>query len=483
MTQSNTDKETRHAERPVDVDVRAHLGIRFAEIEHRFAPPTPTKDSVPRGLGYGPSPMQLPSPWLPQDLQFSEDCLNLNVWAPNAGTNHPVAVWLYGGGFEGGSNAVPQTNGSVLAAKGPMVVVSLNYRVGALGFSYLADKGGSLRHATNLGVQDVIAGLQWIKDNIHTFGGDPSKVTVLGESAGGFIAAALAAAPSAKGLFQRLALFSGAASRLVPVDQAKQQTEILLGALNISGKHDDLLQRPAQEILAAQQSFIAKDIGARNGAVPQALGVVLDAGEPHAVLQKHPLEAFRSGELADIPLLVSSTQDEITSFRNFDKAAFDPASGNALHREMKDWGIPADRIPSLYNHYSEKESESPGTAKERMLTDWIYRLPAARLVQAQAMAGGSAHLAAVSRVDAKPAGHGCDVNAIFGIPAPSETAAEAARRSSITEAVVAFVTTGEPGWPAATTSDLHAFSFGDQGLDATADYSLLLELWDGISRP
>src|SRR6476469_8940403 len=108
MTQSNPDKETRHAGSPVNVDVRAHLGIRFAEIEHRFAPPTPTKDSA-RGPGYGPSPMQLPSPWLPQDLQFSEDCLNLNVWAPNAGTNHPVAVWLYGGGFEGGSNAVPQT--------------------------------------------------------------------------------------------------------------------------------------------------------------------------------------------------------------------------------------------------------------------------------------------------------------------------------------------------------------------------------------
>ena len=99
------------------------------------------------------------------------------------------------------------------------------------------------------------------------------------------------------------------------------------------------------------------------------------------------------------------------------------------------------------------------------------------------MAGGSAHLAVVSRVDAKPAAHGCDVNAIFGIPAPSETAAEAARRSSITEAIAAFVTTGEPGWSAATTSDLHAFSFGDQGLDATADYTLLLELWDGISRP
>lgn len=483
MTQSNTDKETGHAESPVVVDVRTHLGIRFAEIGHRFAPPTPTKDSAPLGPGYGPSPMQLPSPWLPQDLRFSENCLNLNVWAPTAGTGHPVAVWIYGGGFEGGSNAMPQTNGSVLAATGPMVVVALNYRVGALGFSYLADKGGSFRYATNLGVQDVVAGLQWIKENIHTFGGDPSKVTVLGESAGGFIAAALAAAPSAKGLFQRLALFSGAASRLVPVNQAKQQTEILLRALGMSGKHEDLLQRAAQEILAAQRSFIAKDIGARNGAVPQALGVVLDAGERHAVLQKHPMEAFRSGEMADIPILVSSTQDEITSFRNFDKAAFDPESGNALQREMKDWGIPADRIPSLYNHYSEKDSDSPGTAKERMLTDWIYRLPAARLAQAQAMAGGSAHLAAVSRVDARPAGHGCDVNAIFGIPAPSETATEAARRSSITEAVVAFITTGEPGWPAATTGDLHAFSFGDQGFDATADYTQMLELWDGVSRP
>lgn len=482
---ADIDTQTGGEEAPSPDGIDCHLGIRFAETAHRFGPPAPVRDHnrFPGGSGYGPGPLQPPSPWLPPDLQFSEDCLNLNIWAPARPGTYPVLVWLYGGGFEGGSNALPQTRGSVLAAMGPMVVVSLNYRVGALGFSYLADRGGAFSHATNLGVQDVIAGLRWIHENIHNFGGDPSNVTVIGESAGGFIAAALGAAPAAKGLFQRLAMFSGGASRLVPLEQAKKQAAALASALEVADRPDALLQGPARDILAAQKTFIATDIGARNGTVPRALGIVLDMGTPNGVLGKHPLEAFSSGELAGIPVLVSSTQDEISPFRNFDPAGFDAESHEALQAQMKEWGIPADRIGGLHRHYSDDGTKDPGTAKERMLTDWIYRLPAARLAQAHSKAGGAAYLATVPGTDTTPAGHGCDVNAIFGIPALTETAAEKTRRSSITEAVVSFATTGTPGWPKATVDRLHAFSFGTGASGATSDYTELLELWDGISRP
>jgi para-nitrobenzyl esterase len=397
-----------------------------------------------------------------------------------------VLVWLYGGGFEGGSNALPQTRGSSLAAKGSIVVVSLNYRVGALGFSYLANKGGAFSHATNLGVQDVIAGLRWIRDNIHTFGGDPFNVTVMGESAGGFITAALAAAPTAKGLFQRLAMFSGGASRLIPLHQAMKQADTLVATLEVPDQPDALLECPVQNILTAQKAFIAEDIGTRNAAVPQALGIVLDAGTPNAVLQKHPLEAFSSGELADIPILVSSTQDEISLFRSADPSSFDPQSNDTLRAEMKEWGIPRDRIAGLHRRYAINGDVDvdPGTAKERMLTDWIYRLPAARLADAHSKAGGSAYLATVPRVGSTPAGHACEVNALFGIPGPAETAGERVRRSSITEAVIAFASHGKPGWPSAKANHLEAFSFGEGASSAaTSDYTQLLELWDGISRP
>lgn len=464
--------------------IESHLGIRFAETAHRFAPPTPVLDLTRNGSDYGPSPMQSPSPWLPADIKFSEDCLNLNIWAPaSSGAPNPVLVWLYGGGFEGGSNALPQTCGSTLAATGSIVVVSLNYRVGALGFSYLADKGGAFSHATNLGVQDVIAGLRWISENIHKFGGDPSNVTVMGESAGGFIAAALAASPTAKGLFHRLAMFSGGASRLIPLKQAKRQADTLVATLKAAGQTDALLECPANSILTAQRAFIAEDIGARNAAVPQALGVVLDAGTPNAVLRQHPFEAFSSGELSDIPILVSSTQDEISLFRSAQPSIFDPESHEALKAEMKEWGIPLDRIAELHQRYANDGDVDPGTAKERLLTDWIYRLPAARLADAHSKAGGRAYLAAVPRVGSSPAGHACEVNALFGIPGPAETAGEKIRRSSITDAVVAFANSGKPGWPSASADRLEAFSFGEGTSAATADYTVLLELWDGISRP
>lgn len=470
----------------IEDGIECYLGIRYAEIDHRFAPPTPVSahQDVRPATDYGPSPLQLPTPYLPQDLQLSEDCLNLNIWTPGARSGAlPVLVWIYGGGFEGGSNALPQTRGSVIATKGPMVVVSLNYRVGALGFTYVADRGGAFSHATNLGIQDVIAGLQWINTNIRNFGGDPSRITVMGESAGAFIAGALAAAPAAKGLFHRLAMFSGGASRLVPMEQAKSQASILISALDAATRPETLLECPGEAILAAQRAFISTDIGARNGIAPQALGVVLDAGTPNAVLEKHPMEAFSSGEAADIPILVSSTQDEIYPFRNSDPAGFDPESHEALQAAMEEWGIPGERIASMHWHYSDGGNEDPGTAKERLLTDWIYRLPAARLAQAHSKAGGSAYLALVPRVGQTPAGHACEVNALFGIPCSVETPGEKIRRSSITDSVVAFATRGQPGWAAATGDRLHAFSFGDGAFDATADYTLLLELWDGITRP
>ncbi|MFJ6453963.1 carboxylesterase family protein [Paenarthrobacter sp. NPDC091669] len=486
MTKPDIKRQAVRVPNSLRKSVDCYLGIRFAEIEHRFAPPILIRDHGSKhvGSGYGPSPLQPVSTGLPPDLQFSEDCLNLNVWAPASHSGAlPVVVWVYGGGFEGGSNASPLTNGSVLAALGPMVVVSLNYRVGALGFSYLADRGREFSHATNLGVQDVIAGLRWVNENIDNYGGEPTNITVIGESAGGFIAAALAAAPTAKGLYHRLALFSGGASRLVPLGQAKKQADALILALHADDPLAALASGPAHDVQTAQRAFTAEDIGIRNSAVPQALGVVLDGGTPNAVLQKHPMEAFSSGELSRIPILVSSTQDEISLFRSADPSRFDPPSSNTLISEMKSWGIPFERIAQLHQHYSSTGKTDPGSLKERMLTDWIYRLPALRLAQAHARAGGLAYLAMVPRAGEKPASHACDVNAIFGIPAAAETADESTRRAAITSAVVAFATTGQPGWAEVRGNELNASSFGDEKLDATLNYTLLLELWDGISRP
>ncbi|MER5374941.1 carboxylesterase family protein [Streptomyces sp. NPDC002553] len=147
--------------------------------------------------------------WLEADSGMGEDCLNLNVWAPEqpSGKALPVAVYIHGGGFEYGANTQITSNASGLAATGRVVGVSINYRLGALGAVSLSQYGGALAEASNLCLQDVIAALTWIKQNISYFGGDPDNVTVYGHSAGAFSAFGLLGAPAANGLYRRLAGF------------------------------------------------------------------------------------------------------------------------------------------------------------------------------------------------------------------------------------------------------------------------------------
>jgi para-nitrobenzyl esterase len=468
-----------------DGGIASFLGVPFAAVPARFAPPAPPERWTETRTAdrFGPAPLQVPSGYLPPETEYAEDCLTLNIWTPQTDGRLPVLVWIYGGGFEGGASSAPWLDGTRLAAAGPIVVVSLNYRVGAFGFSYLAHRGGALSHASNLGLQDVIAALGWVRANIEHFGGNPEQVTVAGESAGGFLAAALAAAPRAQGMFHRLGLFSGGASRIVPLSTATEQSDALLHALGAEARPEEIVNAEAQGVLDAQRSVIATDIGLRNGVSPQALGVVLDAGTPHGVLEDHPMSAFASGAAKRIPLLVCSTQHEIAAFRSADPEQFDPKTRTDLEAQAQRWGIPPQEIPSLVEAYS-AEGATSGEAKERLLTDWIYRLPAARLAQAHALAGGTAFLAMVPGADGKSAPHACEVTALFGNPSPEKRLAEERRRdAAIFDAFARFATTGEPGWKPATPEAPEARAFGSSELDATAEYASILKTWEGIERP
>lgn len=468
-----------------DGGIASFLGVPFGTVPARFAapaPPDPWKETRAADR-FGPAPLQAPSDYLPAETEYAEDCLTLNIWTPQTNGSLPVLVWIYGGGFEGGATSAPWTDGTRLAATGPMVVVSLNYRVGAFGFSYLAHHRGALAQATNLGLQDIIAALEWIRANIERFGGDPNQITVAGESAGGFLAAALAAAPSALGLFHRLGLFSGGASRIVPLGTAIEQSDALLRTLGAQANPEALTDADPQRLLDAQRSVIATDIGQRNGVSPQALGVVLDAGTPPGVLEDHPMSVFASGGAKAVPLLVCSTQHETAAFRRAASEQFDPTSRADLEAQAQRWGIPPKDIPGLMEAYSAQGS-TPGEVKERLLTDWIYRLPAARLAQAHAAAGGTAHLAVVPGADGKSAPHACEVAALFGNPAPDQRlAGEQRRDAAIFEAFIRFATTGEPGWQPVSPGSLEASAFGASGIDAGADYASILKTWEGIERP
>src|SRR6185295_13264432 len=206
------------AEGSTNNGIATFKGIPFAAPptgERRWKKPQPAVawQGVKHATDFAPSCMQDAAmlQFMQSPPSMSEDCLYLNVWTParTSGERLPVMVWIYGGGFAAGATSSPTYDGAPLAAKG-VVLVSVAYRVGAFGFlahPELSRESG--KGSGNYGMQDMIAGLQWVKDNIAAFGGDPGNVTIFGESAGGIAVSMLAASPHAKGLFQKVISESG----------------------------------------------------------------------------------------------------------------------------------------------------------------------------------------------------------------------------------------------------------------------------------
>ncbi|UIN30200.1 carboxylesterase family protein [Microbacterium binotii] len=463
--------------------VRAWLGIRFARAE-RFDAPLPVEfDESGSFDAFGASPAQEP-PEMPElGSAPAEDSHFLNVWAPDGAVDLPVYVTLYGGGFEHGSGASWPFRGSEVAATGRAVVVSLNYRVGVLGFLSLSHLGGPFAHATNLGLQDVIVALGWVQQHIRRFGGDPARVAVIGESAGGFLAAALAAAPAAAGTFSRLGIFSAGASRIVPADRARSMADDFLAAMGLQDDPTALVTAPVDHLLARQSEILATDIGVRNGPSPRALGVVDDSGSERGVLSAHPAAAFSDGRMAHVPLLVSSTQDEIAFFRLMSGSEFAPAEFGDLVGELESWGVPAARATEMSRAYVTHAGGSLAVGRERALTDYIYRLPAARLAVAHATAGGASHLLMIGAVEGGVAGHAYDAAALLGWHMPDVSPATAANEERIARITLDFACGDDLPWSPVAADVLQAGSVGELRQPADVQYRNLLQLWDGVPRP
>jgi para-nitrobenzyl esterase len=190
----------------------------------------------------------------PDTGPVSEDCLTLNLWTPGLDAGkRPVMVWFHGGGFSYGSANTPRTAGASLARRGDVVVVTVNHRLNILGFLDLTALGGEeFAHSANAGMLDLVAALEWVRDNIAKVGGDPGNVTIFGQSGGGGKVSALLAMPAAKGLFQRAIVMSGAGIRMVEHDRATKLAEAVLGEVGLKANQLDKLQAvPFERLIAA----------------------------------------------------------------------------------------------------------------------------------------------------------------------------------------------------------------------------------------
>ena len=270
-----------------------------------------------------------------QGRAASEDCLFLNVVTPACDDGaRPVMVWIHGGGFVNGSSSTPWYDGTRLATRGDVVVVGINYRLGALGLMWLGDLDPSLRSSGVNALLDQVAALRWVQENIAAFGGDPGNVTIFGESAGAMSVGTLLALPSARGLFHRAIAQSGAATNTVAPEVAAEITATMMSRLNVTDL-EGLLAADAAALVDAGSSITAdlireprRIVGRPGLSVALAFEPVVD-GE---WLPAPPLEAIRSGAAADVPLLIGTNRDEWNLFRILSPGGLDHAEGDRPSR-------------------------------------------------------------------------------------------------------------------------------------------------------
>ena len=317
----------------IDGGVFIYKGIPYASAE-RFMPavdPEPWTD-VRSSRAYGPTcPQGARAGWYDDNQAFAmhwddgfpdEDCLRVNIWTSGIkdGGKRPVMVWLHGGGFSAGSGQeLIAYDGSNRARDHGVVVVSLNHRLNTLGFLDLSAFGGKYAHTGNLGMLDIVKALEWVRDNISNFGGDPSNVTIFGQSGGGGKVSTLMAMPSAKGLFSKAIVESGSITRLMDPKYSRRIGAATVEALGINPSSiDDILSVPYSDLLEANTKAVEKvreEVSADGLMSENILDILLFGALPVVDGEVIPAAPSSSEALAlskDIPVIIGTVYNEFT---------------------------------------------------------------------------------------------------------------------------------------------------------------------------
>ena len=459
--------------------VSIFLGIPYAASPTgplRFRAPEPPAawDGVRECLTFGATP---PKPdyvapfdtLLPEPNISGDDWLSLNVWTPDPGGSAPVMVWIHGGAFANGNSAVPMYGGHAFARDGA-VLVTINYRLGIDGFALLPDA------PPNRGLLDQVAALEWVRDNIAAFGGDPANVTIFGESAGAMSVTTLLGMPRARGLFSKVIAQSGAAQVGADPQDALLVTGELSAVLGVEATAANLAGLHLDKVVAAQaavrDAMAAAPDPARWGASVVATSMAFIPVVDGDILPVHPLAALTAGEGADVPLLAGTNTEE---FRLF----FVPTgmaamvTGQTMPAFLGALGI-SPATAAVYQ--ANRPGASAGDILCALVTDRFFRNPTFAAAAARLAAGGPAptyvyEFGWQSPVQGLGAAHAVEIPFVFdNLASPDAqlavgTEPPAALASDMHATWVRFAATGDPGWAAFDASyPVRVFGGPDDGL-------------------
>jgi para-nitrobenzyl esterase len=414
--------------------------------------------------------------FLTPNVPDREDCLVLNVYTPgvNDGRKRPVMVWLHGGGgFAGGSASEPIYRGANLAKRGDVVVVGVNHRLNAFGYTYLGELGGAeFADSGNVGMLDIVQALRWVRGNIERFGGDPKTVMIFGESGGGAKVSTLLAMPSAKGLFHRAAIQSGPGLKMMEREQATKVAELLLAELALKRTQLRELQKlPHKRLLVAYFAVLDKIPPGTPGGGPQGFAPVVDGKS----LPRHPFHPDASPVGADVPVVVGYTRTEATFFLASDPSAPE-MTAEGLQKRTKDlFGDAAGRVVELYR------KTNPGLSPYELFvlisTDSEMGIGSIRLAERKAASGKAPVYLYNFNWETPVAGlkspHTIDVPFVFnniaiGKPLVGDSPQARALAEKVCDAWVAFARTGDPNtaalphWHPYTAKDRYTMLFNNE---------------------
>jgi para-nitrobenzyl esterase len=488
-------------------DLHVFRGIPFAAPpvgELRFRAPRPPEpwDGIREANEVGAGSIQtfvqgleLLGAW---EMPVDEDCLTLNIWTPGLDdARRPVMFWIHGGGFAAGSGATPIYDGQHLARRGDVVVVTINYRLGALGYLYnQAFTDGDDPHSGNYGMPDQVAALEWVRDHISAFGGDPNNVTIFGESAGGMSVGVLLGAAEAEGLFQRAIPQSGAGHHSLPVDTAEEVCRRFCAILEVSPDDADSLRSiPAQDILDAQNAMQANpETAALTGRYLMPFSPVVEGG----FLETLPIEAVRNGRSKDVDLLCGTIEDEWTLLAALGGVnEMDEAGARGALAVTSGDAETADR---LYEHYRDTRAargagSDPLTVFDSVMTDYVFRIPSDRLLDAHSALDGSGKTYAYLFNQQSPAldgrlraPHAIDIPFVWGTcDAMRQFVGDDPQTDQLTgftmDAWIAFARNGNPstnalpGWPQYRADQRYTMALGPDVKTLRVDREQEREIW------